>query len=193
MKELEILKEMQACAPALVWLAEQETYEQAWRDCPRGDWMLWLVYKEFDGSDLAHRKFTLAKARCAKTVFHLMQDERSQNGVLVAEKYGLGEATIEELKAAAAEAAAAADEAAYNAYEAYNAADEAAAAAAAADEAAAAADEAYEAADDAYKAAEAAAAGASASADAAYADKKENQMLTANIVREFYPEPPKLE
>ena len=49
----------------------------------------------------------LAKARCAKTVICLMKDRRSVEAVNVAEKFGLGQATLEELKIADAAAYAA--------------------------------------------------------------------------------------
>jgi len=153
----QVLEEINACSEALEWVGDR-TLEQAWNDCHRGDWMLWLAHKK--GVD--SRKLTLAKARCARLIFHLMKDERSRNAVEVAEKYGLGEAAREELDAAAATATAAyaayADDAAA-AYAAYAADDAAAAYAAYA--AYAAADDA----DDAY----ADAAAAAATATAAYA------------------------
>jgi hypothetical protein len=97
------LIEMNACQEAVEWVGDR-TFEQAWDECDRGDWMLWLAQKK--GVDL--RKLTLAKARCAKLVIHLMDDERSRNAVGVAERYGLGEATREELDAASASASASA-------------------------------------------------------------------------------------
>ena len=98
---------------------------------------------------------TLAKGHCANTVRHLMKDKRSKIAVDVAIAFGEGEATIEEL-----------NNAAYAAY--------------AANAAAYAADAAYDA--DADADAANAAAYAAYDADAA---RKENQMLTANIIRKY--------
>ncbi len=100
-----------ACRKAREW-AEDKTIEQVVETCERGEWLLWLAQKV----DVPLQVLTLAKARCAKTVIHLMKDERSINAVNTAEKFGLGECTLKELKeviaAAAAVAAAAADVAA---------------------------------------------------------------------------------
>ena len=204
MREIEILERMNACRPAIAWLAMQNSYEDAWQNCHRGDWMLWNLYRNLDGSDAAHRKFTLAKAQCAETVFHLMKDERSRNAVAVAKKYGIGEASIEDLRIANVAAAYAADDAdaaaddadaAYAVVAAAAAADAAYAAVAAADagDAAAAAAAAADAGDAAAAAADAAdAAAAAADAAADDAEKKENQMQCANIIRVLYPNPPAL-
>ena len=99
------LEKLNACAPAIEWVTENEynSIEDVVANCERGDWLLWLAQK----LDLDLRKLTLAKAFCAKTVLHLMTDERSKNTVEVAEKFGKGEASREELNAAAAAAAAA--------------------------------------------------------------------------------------
>jgi hypothetical protein len=166
------LSSLYACEESIEWLNERNA-EQMWNDCPRGDWMLWLLKK----INLNKRKFTLCKGKCAETVKGLMKDERSIKAVEVAIRYGYSEATEEELFAAYAYAAAAAyaDAAAYAAYA-------AAYAAAAADAAAYAAD----ATDAAYAAAYAADA-AYAAAYAADAAKKENQLLTANIIRQLVP------
>ncbi len=93
------LQEIDACSEAVEWV-EDRTLEQAWSECHRGDWMLWLAQKR--GVD--HRKLTLAKAKCARLVIHLMKDERSRNAMEVAERYGNNEATREELDAASAAA-----------------------------------------------------------------------------------------
>lgn len=162
------------CREALVWRKQFATAEEAWQACTRGDWMLWIASKV--GVDT--KKLTLAKALCAKTVIHLMKDERSIKAVKIAEKFGNGLATIKELNDAYAAYASA-----YAAYAATGAAYAAAGAAAAS------AYDAY----DAYAAAYAAAGAASAATydasaatyDAYVAAEKQNQMQTANICREI--------
>ena len=126
----ELLKKLDACLPAIEW-AGDKTWEEIYKTCHRGDWLLWL-FKQTNPYDL--QKITLAKGHCAATVLHLMKDERSINAVKVAIAFGEGNASREYLNNAAyayAAAADAADTAAY--YAAYAAADADAAYAAAAD------------------------------------------------------------
>jgi hypothetical protein len=73
------------------------TLEEIIDNCHRGDWLLWLAKKV----DMDLRLLTLAKARCAKTVIHLMKFKKSIDAVNVAEQFGLGKATRGELDAAA--------------------------------------------------------------------------------------------
>ena len=158
MKHVDYLESLNACKKAIDYAAGFATLQSSWDACARGDWMLWLIGRTIDRTNETElRKITLAKARCAKLVIHLMKDERSRNAVEVAEQFGLGNATRQELDAAASASANA------NAY--------AAAAAAAANASASAA---------AY----AASANANA-ADAAYAAAKILQQC-ADIVREIY-------
>jgi hypothetical protein len=165
-KAIDVIKVYRPCNDAVKWLGKR-TVEQMVNECERGDWLLWLAQRA--GLDL--QPLTLAKARCAKTVIHLMKDERSIKAVEVAERFGLGEATREELAAAADEAADAAADAWEDDYTAY-------ADAVVADAAYVVADAAYA---DAYTAADAA-------ADAVDDARKENQMQTANICREVFGE-----
>src|SRR5688572_23708347 len=100
----ERLNQLGVCSDA-VSFAKGKTIEQAWNECPRGDWMLWL-YRRAENFD--KRKSTLAKGHCANTVRHLMNDIRSTNAVDAAIQYGNGEIDDTQLKDAA-DAAAAAD------------------------------------------------------------------------------------
>ena len=138
MKHVDYLESLNACKEAIDYAAGFATLQSSWDACARGDWMLWLIGRTIDRTNETElRKITLAKARCAKLVIHLMKDERSRNAVEVAEQFGLGNATRQELDAAdAAYAAYAAADAAYAAaaaaaYAAYAAAAYAAAYAAA--------------------------------------------------------------
>ena len=175
----ELLKSLDACQGAREWAGDM-TIEEVVKKCHRGDWLIWLAQKI--GIEL--RPLTLAMALCAKTVLHLMKDKRSINAVEVAERFGRGEVTKEELNAAYAAAAAytppyaddayayADDAYAYAAYAAYPPyADDAYAAAAYA------ADAAY---DVAYVAAY-----PDTREDDAAAACKANQLQTANICREI--------
>ena len=143
------------CSDALEYYKTKDSFEEAWNDCHRGDWMLWIAAQ----MNIDRWTLFLAKARCAKTVYHLMEDGRSRHAVDMAEKYGLNQCSLEELKVAHASAASAAVAASY-------AASYAAVVAAAASAAVAAAS---------------AAVAAAASSSAAY----KNQRETANICREI--------
>ena len=187
------IEKFHPCKDSIVFRSQFDTFEQAWKNCPRGDWMLWIASKL--GVD--KRTLVLTKGYCAKTVIHLMKDKRSKDAVIAAIQYGKGLIEDDVLAAytdaAYAAAYAAAADAAYAAYAdnaAYTDAAYAAAYAAAADAAytAAADNAAYTDAVDnaAYAAAYAAdnAAYADAAA-AAYAAKTKNQMKTARICRKY--------
>lgn len=88
------LLELNACEEARIW-GEGKTDKEAWEQCERGDWLLWWAIKEYQEI----RSLTLAKARCAKLVIHLMKDQRSIDAVKAAERFGLGEIELEELNA----------------------------------------------------------------------------------------------
>jgi hypothetical protein len=130
----EFLDRFGVCPPGAEWLAKQKSYEQAWNDCYRGDWMLTIAQEA--GVDL--KILTKAKVECAKLVERLMTDERSINALRIAERFAEGKATLDELRVAAAGAsdatadafdAAAASDAPVYAYAASLAADAALAAA----------------------------------------------------------------
>ena len=158
----------------------KKSFQEAWQYCQRGDWMLWISNQ----IDVDRRKLFLAKALCAKTVIHLMKDERSRKAVEVAEQYGLGEANEIELNASAAAAADVAADYIAAAYTASTATYAASAAAYAAYAAAADARHYTAAADASAASASAAAAAADAAADADAAREK-NQKITADICREI--------
>jgi len=165
----DLLLKLKACKEAVEW-AGDKTAEEVIDTCHRGDWLLWLA----DKLKVDDRPFTLAKGHCANTVRHLMRDDRSIKAVDAAIAYGNGEVSKEELKDAAYAAYAAAYSDSYAAYAAYAASAYAAA---------------YSAAAAVYSAAAAAAYAASAAyaADAAdtAADRKSNQIETANICRKY--------
>ena len=113
MKTTKLLK-ISACMNARAWVATQKNYKEAWQNCERGDWMLWLGKK----LNVDDRKLTMAKAMCAKQVEHLMKDQRSRDALQACIDYFNGLISREQLTAYAdaaadAAAAAAADAAAY--------------------------------------------------------------------------------
>jgi hypothetical protein len=164
-----------ACTNAVEWIGDRDA-ETAWRDCPRGDWLLWAAAR----LDVDRRLLVRAACACARTaLLHLVPEgeERSRIAIETAESWARGEATIEEVHAAAAAARAAA-RAAYVAARTARAAADARTARAAADASAYAAD----AADASAYAAAAAARAASATYAAADA-----RAVHADLVRQIIP------
>lgn len=74
----QLLIKLNACNEAMEW-AGDKTWEEIYRTCHRGDWLLWL-FKQTNPNDL--RLLTLAKGHCANTVRHLMKDERSSSSII---------------------------------------------------------------------------------------------------------------
>jgi hypothetical protein len=166
MKFKKRLKDLNACKEAIEWAGEK-TWAEYYKQCPRGDWMLWL-FKRTNPEDL--QLLTLAKGHCANIARYLMKDKRSLKAVDTAIAFGEGKATRQELDKAANAAYAGAD-AAYAGADAWVAAWAAGWAAAAAADAAYAAD---------------AAAYAAAVVDATDA-REQNQRQTADICRKYLP------
>lgn len=78
------------------YLSQYSSPEEAWNNCKRGDLMLWLAFN----MGISLQELTLAKGSIAKTVVHLMEDDRSKKAVKTAIAFGKYKATIEELNAA---------------------------------------------------------------------------------------------
>ena len=100
------LKTLNACSDACGWVATQKNYKEAWQNCERGDWMLWLAKK----LNVDDRKLTMAKAMCAKQVEHLMKDQRSKDAIQACIDCFNGLISKERFNAAAYAAAYAADD-----------------------------------------------------------------------------------
>ena len=117
------LKQLNACEEALIWVSQQKNAQQAWDDCERGDWMLWLLGKLSGKPESKKRKIlVLITCECARLSLHLVPEEEDRPRIAIetAEKWAKGDATIEQVKTAVNAAANAANAAA--AYAAYAAA-----------------------------------------------------------------------
>ena len=168
MTPIDFLTQKKACEAGRCYAMGFKTMAEVWDNCPRGDWLLWILKKL---QITPERELRLFACWCAEQA--QPTDPRSLTAIAVSRRYAMGEATLSELQAASADAAAAeaayaaAAEAAYaaaaaDAAEAANAAANAAADAAANAAAYAVAD----AAADAYAASRAAAAAAAAARQA---------------------------
>ena len=122
MKKLNnMLKVLGACEEAIGWCGDK-TPAQAWNECERADWMLWICGKMIGKKGWPNRKrLVLAACACAKTALKYWEnkypdDKRPHHAIKIAEKWAHGNASLEEVKAYAACAdAAAAYAAAYDA------------------------------------------------------------------------------
>lgn len=147
----ELLVSKRASSAAIEWF-ESRSIEKAWAECERADLMLELLgLMAGEPGWPTLERVVLMSADCAETVQHRVPagEERPRKAIATARAWAVGEATIEEVRAAAADA--------YAAYVSYAADDDAAADAASAAYAAASAAYSGKAADDAYVAAAAAA------------------------------------
>ena len=103
-----------ACPEGCEWALTQPTMADAWDNCPRADWLLWMLDKlDRRPDDRTLRLFAIWCARNTpladgRKVGDLLTDPRSLAALEVAERYAAGKATDEELAAARAAAWAAA-------------------------------------------------------------------------------------
>ena len=107
-----ILRHLGACdAPdgAIPWVEAQSpgaglgrAAEGMWRECERGDWLIWLVSHPRVAPHLADsdRRLRLVACDCAEAVVHLCADPRSAEAISVARRYAVGEATGQDLAVA---------------------------------------------------------------------------------------------
>ena len=108
----EQLKSMHACSEAVEWVGRKKI-KTAWRDCPHGDWMLWLAAR----LDIDRKLIVLAACDCAETALQYVPEgeDRPAKAIQTSRNWCEGTATIEEIRDAA--------DAAYAAHVAHAAAD----------------------------------------------------------------------
>jgi hypothetical protein len=93
-----------ACKAALDWLGDRDP-ATAWEECESPEWMIWAC----DHAGIPDSTMRLLACRLVREtqmgdgrmVWDLLTDERSRTAVEVAERYARGEATNDELTAAA--------------------------------------------------------------------------------------------
>lgn len=101
-----------ACPDGAEFAAKYKTMAEVWDACPRADWLLWILGKLEIRDEKKMRLFGCwcvrnTKLADGRTVWDLLTDERSRRAVEVAELFANGEASREELTAAARDAQAA--------------------------------------------------------------------------------------
>jgi len=121
------LKKINACNDAVKWIGDRDL-EAAWKECPRGDWMLWLAGR----ADIDRKLLVKTACKCAELALSIYEKEYPKDDcvrkcIAITLKWVAGKATIEEVREARNAAYVAADAA--DAYAAAAAADAAAGAA----------------------------------------------------------------
>ena len=87
---LELLKRYRACKEAQEWAEEHGgPLEDLWRDCERGDWLLWLAAK----AGVDRRTVVTAGCACARTALQYVPagEERPRRAIETAEAWARGE------------------------------------------------------------------------------------------------------
>ena len=93
---MELLNKLNACQEAKLWAAGK-TLSQAWQECQRADWMLWLLGR----SQIDKKTIATIAVEFAETCVHNAKDYPAvAECITTAKKYLSGQATQEELAAA---------------------------------------------------------------------------------------------
>lgn len=102
---MKLLNELNACRGAKQW-ASGKTLSQAWSECHRADWMLWLLGR----SSINKKIIATIAVEFAETCVHNAKDYPAvAECITTVKKYLSGQATQEELAAARSAALAAAE------------------------------------------------------------------------------------
>jgi len=125
---IDVIRPFNPCREAVDWIEAHPgmTFERAWAECPRGDWMLWIAAR----LGVERKTLVLAACACARLALKFVKpgEERPLRCIETTERWARGEATIVEVctaRAAATAAAYAATPAAYAAADAAHAATDA--------------------------------------------------------------------
>ena len=87
-----------ACPSGRVWaLANCRTMQEVWEKI-KPEWLVWVATREGVLDEVEQRVFAIA---CARSVSHLLTDQRSHDAIDMAERYVLGDATADMMAAAA--------------------------------------------------------------------------------------------
>lgn len=106
----EWMRRVSACSEATAWVGDR-TPQQAWKECTRGDWMLWALAR----TSVDRREVVRLCCDVALSVLPLTEDPRVTAAIDAAEGWCAGTVTLKDLCSAADAADAAADAAAADA------------------------------------------------------------------------------
>ena len=91
------LQKHNACREGAAYARTQKSLAEVWDNCPKLEWLFWMLAKQPNKPEKELRLFAVW---CARQVQHLMKDKRSLDALDVAERFALGKASVEELRAA---------------------------------------------------------------------------------------------
>jgi hypothetical protein len=103
------LARLGACDEAIEWARAYPTPEAAWAACDRGDWMLWVAGRlAGPPGHESRRPLVAASCECDRLALHLVPrgEERPRLANETAEAWVRGEATLDQVRAAATATAA---------------------------------------------------------------------------------------
>jgi hypothetical protein len=104
-----LLIRLRACSGARTW-ARGKSLHEAWNACERPDWLFWLAGRMAGKPGWPTRQqIVLAACACAETALRFVRqgEDRPRLAIEAARAWTRGEANIEEVRLAAADAAAA--------------------------------------------------------------------------------------
>ena len=107
MKLHEELIQLRACGEAVEWAKNYDSFASAWKECERGDWMLWLCgTKKGKKGWPSQEEIVLVECDCAELVLPIYEkqypnDSRIRDCIETTRQWAKGEATEAELEAAA--------------------------------------------------------------------------------------------
>ena len=99
-----LLYQLRACSEAIKW-AQGKDPQTFWDTCPRADWLLWLVGRMVDKEGWPTRKeVVLVACDCAEEALSAIPagENRPKDAIETARRCARGEATIDEVRSAAA-------------------------------------------------------------------------------------------
>lgn len=70
---------MRACPDAVQWARGYTNDAAAWRECQRGDWMLWLLAR----LNVDRKRLVLAACECARLSLHLVRDDEERPRIAI--------------------------------------------------------------------------------------------------------------
>ena len=106
MKLHEELIQLRACSDAVEWAKNYDSFASAWKECERGDWMLWLCgTKKGKKGWPSQEEIVLVECDCAELVLPIYEkqypnDSRIRDCIETTRQWAKGEATEAELEAA---------------------------------------------------------------------------------------------
>ena len=104
-----LLSKLGACSEAVAYAETQPDLETAWLNCERGDWLLWFAAKR----NVPRPQLVLAACACARQALPYTTDPRVLACIETTERWAHGEAALDDVRKARADAYAYAANAAY--------------------------------------------------------------------------------